>query len=100
MARKIEPTQPEHETPPQGAQISPYPGSLLNYTNLPDKQAYVDLITAEIFNQNRAGLRDLTTELGVNLKGNCYDLNNRISRVITPDGKLVLPETVLARIDF
>ena len=96
MAKRTPSPQPDHEDVPQGAEISPYPTTLIQYTNLPDKVAYVDLISAQIFNQNRAAIRDLTRELGIELKGNCYDLHDRLSRVIDPDGRLVLPETVVS----
>ena len=96
MAKRTPSPQPDHEDVPQGAEISPYPTTLIQYTNLPDKIAYVDLISAQIFNQNRAAIRDLTRELGIELKGNCYDLHDRLSRVIDPDGRLVLPETVVS----
>ena len=96
MAKRIPSPQPEHEDVPQGAEVSPYPTTLVQFSNLPDKIAYVDVISAQIFNQNRAAIRDLTNDLGVDLKGNCYDLHDRLSRVIDPDGRLVLPETVLS----
>jgi hypothetical protein len=96
MAPRVNSPQPAHEDAPQGAVASPYPTSLIQFTQLPDKIAYVDLISAQIFNENRAAIRDINRELGVELKGNCYDLHDRISRVIDPDGRLVLPETVLS----
>ena len=95
MARKIVPTQ--NDPAPAGENpLAIWPAAVIPASVRPDANAFVDLITAEWGNKLIQHQRAMSYELGVDLKGDFNNLNQRISCVITPNGKLVMPETVFS----
>ena len=73
---------------------SPYPGQIANPDNLPDKEAFVDLITAEDYNLRTAYIRDITATLGVNPQGTCENLTARLNACHDANGLIQFPGNV------
>ncbi len=57
---------------------SPFPTALIDDSFIPDRVAEVDLITAEDVNNMKAGIRDISSVLGINPQGNSASVAERL----------------------
>lgn len=73
---------------------SPYPESLIDESYLPDKQADVDLVTAQWANKLHGCIIDISAALGTTPHANAADLAARLANGLDANGFLLPPSNI------